>query len=338
MNPCNTDSRTVEVSTNHDPRGRLQSSVEGPANLVTDRCNFRCTYCMPREHFGPEHPFLPRNELLSYEEICFVVSSLLSCGLRKVRLTGGEPLLRRDLPELISMLRERGPELDIALTTNGALLNAHASALHEAGLDRVTVSLDAMNEATFQAMSDTKQFTPGLILEGIEAAKKIGLFVKVNAVIRKGVNEDQIVPLARACLERGVSLRFIEYMDVGNTNAWNVDEVVSGSEIRNVIEREFGTLTAEPPKHIGEVARRYRLDSGYEFGFIESVSNPFCGDCSRARLSANGSLYTCLFSSVGHDLKGLLRFGAEEGMLRKPSERYGNDAMTDIRWSEHGVK
>ena len=280
---------------------------------VTDRCNFRCTYCMPREHFGPEHPFLPRDELLSYEEICFVVSSLLSCGLRKVRLTGGEPLLRRDLPELITMLRERGPELDIALTTNGALLNAHASALHEAGLDRVTVSLDAMNEATFQAMSDTKQFTPGLILEGIEAAKNIGLFVKVNAVIRKGVNEDQIVPLARACLERGVSLRFIEYMDVGNTNAWNVDEVVSGSEIRNVIEREFGTLTAEPPKHIGEVARRYRLDSGYEFGFIESVSNPFCGDCSRARLSANGSLYTCLFSSVGHDLKGLIRFGAEEG-------------------------
>lgn len=279
---------------------------------VTDRCNFRCTYCMPREHFGPEHPFLPRDELLSYEEICLVVSSLLPCGLHKVRLTGGEPLLRRDLTELISMLRKAGPTLDIAMTTNGALLSTHASALREAGLNRVTVSLDAVDEATFQSMSDTEQFNPSSILDGIDAAKESGLLVKVNAVVRRGVNEDQIVPLARACLDRKVSLRFIEYMDVGNTNAWNGDEVVTGSEIRKVIQSAFGNLEPQQPKEIGEVARRYRLDSGFEFGFIESVSNPFCGDCSRARLSANGSLYTCLFSSVGHDLKGLLRFGAEE--------------------------
>lgn len=284
---------------------------------VTDRCNFRCTYCMPREHFGTDHAFLPRDELLSYEEIAFVVESLMSCGLQKVRLTGGEPLLRRNMVDLVTMLRGVGPELDLAMTTNGALLKDHAAGLQEAGLDRVTVSLDAVDIETFQTMADTKRYGPEVIFEGIEAALEVGLTVKVNAVVRRGVNEDQILPLARACHLRDIPLRFIEYMDVGNTNAWDLDEVVTGAEIRNVIEAEFGMLNPEKPTERGEVARRYTLASGYEFGFIESVSNPFCGDCSRARLSANGSIYTCLFSSKGNDLKGLLRFGASSNDVQE---------------------
>ena len=277
---------------------------------VTDRCNFRCTYCMPREHFGSDHVFLPRDELLSYEEIAVVVDALMSCGLQKVRLTGGEPLLRRNITDLVAMLRSVGPGLDLAMTTNGALLKTHAKALHKAGLNRVTVSLDAVDVDTFQSMADTQQIHPDVIFEGVEEARRAGLTVKINAVVRKGVNEDQILPLAHACHRRDIPLRFIEYMDVGNTNAWKLDEVVTGAEIRRLIEAEFGSLKTETPHERGEVARRFRLKSGYEFGFIESVSNPFCGDCSRARLSANGSIYTCLFSSKGNDLKGLLRFGA----------------------------
>ncbi|MAH41830.1 MAG: GTP 3',8-cyclase MoaA [Verrucomicrobiales bacterium] len=284
---------------------------------VTDRCNFRCTYCMPREHFGSDHDFLPRNELLSYEEITFVVDSLMNCGLQKVRLTGGEPLLRRDLTDLVSMLRQAGPELDLAMTTNGALLKNHAESLREAGLDRVTVSLDAVEPETFQAMADTEQVDPEAIFAGIKEAQRAGLTVKVNTVVRKGVNENQILPLARICLQHNIPLRFIEYMDVGNTNAWKLDEVITGAEIRHIIEGEFGSLKPLPSKEASEVARRYTLESGYEFGFIESVSNPFCGDCSRARLSANGSIYTCLFSSSGNDLKGLLRFGASQNDVQE---------------------
>lgn len=279
---------------------------------VTDRCNFRCTYCMPREHFGADHAFLPRDELLTYEEIAFVVDALTACGLQKIRLTGGEPLLRRNLTALVAMLREVGPELDLAMTTNGALLKTHAAALREAGLNRVTVSLDAVDTSTFQSMSDTEQVDPEVIFSGIDEALRVGLTVKVNTVVRRGVNEHQILPLARICHERNISLRFIEYMDVGNTNAWKLDEVVDGAEIRSLLETEFGTLTPKPSEERSEVARRYTLESGYEFGFIESVSNPFCGDCSRARLSANGSIYTCLFSANGNDLKGLLRFGANK--------------------------
>lgn len=283
---------------------------------VTDRCNFRCTYCMPREHFGTDHAFLPRDELLTYEEIGFVVEALIGCGLQKVRLTGGEPLLRRNMTGLVALLRQIGPDLDIAMTTNGALLKSHATALFEAGLDRVTVSIDAVDTSTFQTMADTDQVDPQTIFDGVDEALRVGLAVKVNAVVRRGVNEDQILPLAHTCHGRGVPLRFIEYMDVGNTNAWKLDEVVTGAEIRRMIESEFGTLDPVSPTERSEVAKRYTLPSGYEFGFIESVSNPFCGDCSRARLSANGSIYTCLFSSTGNDVKGLLRLGADKSDLQ----------------------
>ena len=279
---------------------------------VTDRCNFRCTYCMPREHFGPEHAFLERRELLTYEEICTVVAALLPTGLEKVRLTGGEPLLRRDLIEFIRMLRTLAPQMDLAMTTNGVLLEKQAPALVQAGLDRVTVSLDALDKATFQTMADTDAFQPDDILRGIDAALKAGLKVKVNTVVRKGMNEHQIVPIAQACTERDIPLRFIEFMDVGTTNAWDLREVVSGEEIRSIITTQIGPLTPLAGQPKSEVARRYHTENGQEFGFINSVTEPFCGSCTRARLSANGSLYTCLFASEGHDVKSLIRMGASE--------------------------
>ena len=270
---------------------------------------------MPREHFGPEHDFLKREALLTYEEITTVVRALLPTGLRKVRLTGGEPLLRRDITTLIAMIREVGPDLDLALTTNGVLLKRHAVGLRKSGLDRVTVSLDAMDQTVFQAMADTTQHTPNDIMEGIDHALSAGLGVKVNTVVQKNINEEQILKLADACVERNIPIRFIEYMDVGNTNAWVFDEVVSGAEIRRILEEQYGVLIPEKPKHKGEVARRYKTRKGDDFGFIESVSNPFCGDCTRARLSAHGSLFTCLFSSKGHDLRAMLRMGAEDSAL-----------------------
>ena len=278
---------------------------------ITDRCNFRCTYCMPREHFGADHEFLQREALLTYEEIVKVVSALLPAGLEKVRITGGEPLLRRDLTTLVQMLRREGPALDLALTTNGVLLNNHAEALREAGLDRVTVSLDAIDTEVFRAMADTDRFASNNVLEGIDAARKAGLGVKVNTVVRKNVNENQILKLAEACMSRQVPLRFIEFMDVGNTNAWNMEAVVTGNEVRRRIEKHVGKLSPVEGRK-SEVARNWVTSSGYIFGFINSVSEPFCGGCTRARLSANGSLYTCLFASNGHDLRALLRMGATE--------------------------
>lgn len=303
---------------------------------ITDRCNFRCTYCMPREHFGPEHDFLHRDSLLTYEEITTVVRALLPTGLRKVRLTGGEPLLRRDITALIGLIREAGPNLDIALTTNGSLLKRHAVNLREAGLNRVTVSLDAMDTHVFQSMADTQQHSADDVMEGIEHALAAGLGVKVNTVVQKNVNEEQIPKLADACIQRGIPLRFIEYMDVGNTNAWVFDEVVSGKDIRGILEQHYGPLLPEKPKHKGEVARRYTTINGDEFGFIESVTNPFCGDCTRARLSAHGSLYTCLFSSKGHDLKGMLRMEANQAAIGlairsiwlRRDDRYSMDRAT----------
>jgi cyclic pyranopterin phosphate synthase len=234
------------------------------------------------------------------------------------------------------MIREIGPDLDMALTTNGALLKRHAVGLREAGLDRVTVSLDAMDKAVFQVMADTTQHTPDDVMEGIDHALSAGLGVKVNTVIQKDVNEIQIPKLAAACVERNIPLRFIEYMDVGNTNSWVFDEVVSGAEIRRRLEEQYGALIPEKPKHKGEVARRYKTTAGAEFGFIESVTNPFCGNCTRARLSAHGSLYTCLFSSKGNDLRGLLRMGADEAALslaiqniwQRREDRYSMDRAT----------
>ncbi|RJU92415.1 MAG: GTP 3',8-cyclase MoaA [Candidatus Poseidoniales archaeon] len=276
---------------------------------VTDRCNFRCTYCMPREHFGPQHSFLPRDELLTYEEMTFVTASLLPLGLEKIRLTGGEPLLRKNITTLIGQLRELDPTLDIALTTNGALLFQHAASLKKAGLNRVTVSIDALDEGTFQSLADTTSHTPELILKGIEKAIEVGLGVKVNTVVKKGVNDEEILPLAEKFESIGVPLRFIEFMDVGNTNAWQMEDVMSGANIRELLAQRFGTLTPVQGQQASEVAKRYSTSEGYEFGFIESVTSPFCGDCTRARLSANGQIYTCLFATKGHDIKSILRMG-----------------------------
>lgn len=292
---------------------------------ITDRCNFRCTYCMPREHFGSDHVFLPRSDLLTYEEIVTVVESLLPAGLEKVRLTGGEPLLRSDVTVLVRLLKATGPHLDLALTTNGALLSKHAKELADAGLNRVTVSLDALDPTTFAAMADTTKTTPSDVLDGIDAAMNAGLGVKVNTVVRRGMNEDEILPLAEACAQRGVPLRFVEFMDVGNTNAWEMAEVVSGAEVRTRIEHRFGPLTPHQGQGVHEVARRFTTAAGQEFGFINSVTQPFCGDCSRARLSANGSLYTCLFSSSGNDLKAMLRMQATTDDIHVAIKRVWTD-------------
>jgi len=267
---------------------------------LTDRCNMRCRYCMPREHFD-SHDFLAKEEILSYEELTTVVESLIPLGLTKVRLTGGEPLLRRDVCSFIEMLPK---ELDLAMTTNGILLERFAADLAAAGLNRVTVSLDALDVETFQAMGDTDE-TPETVLRGIEAARMAGLTVKVNTVIRAGYNEHSVEKVAERFVGTDVVVRYIEFMDVGETNSWNNDEVITGEMMRAMLEN----LQPVKQNHVGEVANRY-MRGNQEIGFIESVSKPFCGDCNRARISADGSLYTCLFASKGNDLKALLRMGA----------------------------
>ena len=271
---------------------------------VTDRCNLRCTYCMPRELFGPEHKFLPREMIMSYEEMCKTAVALSKSGLQKIRLTGGEPLLRRDVSEFVAMLRlALGPDIDIAMTTNGILLPKHAEALANAGLSRVTVSLDAIDAEVFSKISDS-DISVSTVHQGIDAAIKVGLPVKVNAVIRKGVNEK---PLAEHFRGTDVELRFIEFMDVGTTNEWKMEEVMTAAEMVEIISEKY-PISQIDPEHASQVAKRWKyLDQEGHIGFITSVSQPFCGDCCRARLSVDGKLYTCLFSSSGHDLLPLIR-------------------------------
>lgn len=276
---------------------------------VTDRCNMRCRYCMPREHFDENHEFLPKEDILRFEEIVRVVQALLPHGLRKVRLTGGEPLLRRNLSELVRQLRACSKELDIAITTNGLLLSKHLDSLVDAGLSRATISLDALDVNTYQLMGDTEA-TPAIVLKAIDQAHDIGLPLKINSVIKKDVNENQLINLVRMFGPRGIPIRFIEYMDVGSTNNWNMDQVVSADSMRGVLEQEFGLLQSNQPQHASDVARIYSTKDGWKIGFIESITNPFCGDCSRARFSANGSIYTCLFANKGHDVRGILRMDA----------------------------
>lgn len=266
---------------------------------------------MPREHFDKNHAYLPKSDILSFEEIVRVVESLLPAGLRKVRLTGGEPLIRKDLHKLIEQLRELSPELDIALTTNAQLLSKSIQNLKQAGLSRITVSLDAIDPDVYQAMGDTTS-TPDFIIESIDKTLALGIPVKVNTVIQKGINEHQVIPLILEMGSRNVPIRFIEYMDVGATNSWNLDHVVTGKEMRHIIERRLGSIHPIKPDHPSDVARKYITDSGSVIGFIESISNPFCGDCSRARLSANGSIFTCLFATEGFDLRGILRMGGSK--------------------------
>ncbi|MDX6425047.1 MAG: 3,8-cyclase [Gaiellaceae bacterium] len=279
---------------------------------VTDRCNFRCVYCMPKEVYGRDHRFLERRELLTFEEITRVAGTFVSAGVQKIRITGGEPLVRRDLERLIAQLAEL--DVDLTLTTNGSLLPQKAQALADAGLRRITVSLDSLDDAIFRALNDV-DFSVKRVLDGIDAASAAGLPVKVNAVIKRGVNDDQVVPLAAFFRERGHTVRFIEYMDVGHTNGWRLDDVVPAKEIVARLDDAFGVEPAEA-QYRGEVAQRWRYrDGAGEIGVIASVTQPFCGDCTRARLSAEGKLFTCLFAVRGHDLRALIRGGASDEEL-----------------------
>jgi GTP 3',8-cyclase len=282
---------------------------------VTDRCQFRCTYCMPREVFGRDFAFLPRAELLTFEELARLAQVFAGLGARKLRLTGGEPLLRRDLERLVAMLAGIDGIADIALTTNGALLAGKATALAAAGLRRVTVSLDSLDDAVFMALNDAA-FPAGRVLEAIAAAADAGLApVKVNMVVRRGVNEQSILPMAAHFRNSGHVLRFIEYMDVGTTNGWRLDDVVPAAEIISQIGQQW-PLEPVAPGYPGEVATRHQYrDGGGEIGVIASVTQPFCRGCTRAQLSADGKLYTCLFAGTGHELRGPLRSGDSDQAL-----------------------
>ena len=282
---------------------------------VTDRCNFRCTYCMPKEVFGKDYQFLARDRLLSFSEITRVATVFASQGATKVRLTGGEPLLRRGIEELIGSLGSVEGLTDLTLTTNGSLLARKAEALAAAGLRRITVSLDSMDDAVFMAMNDVG-YPVESVLEGIDAAAAAGLTpVKINMVVQRGVNEDSIVEVAEHFRHTGHIVRFIEFMDVGTTNGWNMAAVVPAAEIVERIDEKF-PLEAAAPNYRGEVANRWRYaDGAGEIGVIASVTQPFCGDCTRIRLSAEGRLYTCLFAIGGTDLRGPLRDGVDDAEL-----------------------
>ena len=287
---------------------------------VTDRCNFRCTYCMPKEVFGRDYEFLPRDQVLSFEEIERAARGFVALGVEKLRITGGEPLVRRDLPTLIGMLatlrtQDGSRELDLTLTTNGAALRTMARPLADAGLHRVTVSLDSLDDAVFGAMNGV-DFPVARVLDGVDAALEAGLRpVKINMVVRRGINEASIVPMARWARETGVTLRFIEYMDVGHSNGWRLDEVVPAQELIDTVSAVWPAEPADPT-YRGEVAGRWRYADGLgEFGIISSVTRPFCRDCTRARLSADGKLYTCLFAVAGLDVRAVLRDGSTDEQL-----------------------
>jgi cyclic pyranopterin phosphate synthase len=303
---------------------------------VTDRCNFRCVYCMPKEVYGSGYRFLERRQLLTFEEIERLSRVVASLGVEKIRLTGGEPLLRRELERLVELLAAI-PGVDLTLTTNGSLLPQKARVLAEAGLRRVTVSLDSLDDQVFRAMNDV-DVPVERVLAGIEAAAAAGLSpVKVNMVVKRGVNENSVLPMARYFRGSGHILRFIEYMDVGRTNGWRLDDVVSAAEIVAAIGAEL-PLDPVEPNYAGEVARRYRYrDGSGEIGVIASVTEPFCGACTRARLSAEGRLYTCLFATDGHDVRALVRGGASESDLAEEIARVWRargDRYSDLRSAE----
>ncbi|MFK5922355.1 MAG: GTP 3',8-cyclase MoaA [Verrucomicrobiota bacterium] len=298
---------------------------------VTDRCNFRCRYCMPAEVFGPDYQYLPREDILDYEEITRLAKVFLSLGVRKLRLTGGEPLLRRDLTALIGQLAALDGLEDLALTTNGTALAKQAQALKLAGLERITVSLDALNEEVFSRMNGINA-SPEKVLEGIAAAQEVGLTVKVNAVVQRGVNETELLPLAQYAADKGLILRFIEYMDTGAAHGWNLEKVLPSKDLLTLFGNHF-ELEALPQNHPGETAVRHRIvGTSAELGFISSVTEPFCSACNRARLTADGHLFTCLFAPNGHDIKTLLRQGCSDDEL---AERIGEIwGMRSDRYSE----
>ncbi|MQR01715.1 GTP 3',8-cyclase MoaA [Glaciimonas soli] len=298
------------------PTGLLSDTLGRPLHdlriSVTDRCNFRCVYCMPREVFDKDYVFLPHSALLTFEEITRLAKVFIAHGVHKIRLTGGEPLLRKNIEKLIAMLSALktpdGQEIDLTLTTNGALLAKKAQALKDAGLKRVTVSLDAIDETIFKQMNDA-DFPVSDVLHGLDVAHAVGLApIKVNMVVKRGVNDQEILPMARYFKDSPYILRFIEYMDVGASNGWKMDEVVPSAEVIARIQSAFA-MEAISANYAGETAQRWRYtdEGGGEIGVISSVTQAFCGDCSRARLSTEGKLYTCLFATEGHDLRGLLR-------------------------------
>ncbi len=290
------------------PTDRLERPLRDLRISITDRCNFRCIYCMPKHLFGPDHAFLERSEILSFEEIQRTVRLFAKLGVSKIRITGGEPLIRKDLDKLIEMINQVDGINDISLTTNGALVTQKkAETLYKAGLNRLTLSLDALDDQTFNQINDVK-FPVSRVLQAIETAKQVGLTpIKVNMVVIKDVNVDQILPMVEYFRNREVVLRFIEFMDVGNTNEWQYDKVFDAKSIIELINNYF-PIEPVAANYKGEVAKRWRYkDDGGEIGIIASVSQPFCGSCHRARLSAEGKLYTCLFANKGYDLRELIR-------------------------------
>ena len=316
------DDRGDTPSTFDGHAGRLDRLGRALRDLrisITDRCNFRCPYCMPSEVFGRDYQFLPRDEILRYEEIQRLARVFVGLGVRKLRITGGEPTVRRGLPDLVAMLADLrtddGEPVDLALTTNGSALRALARPLADAGLRRITVSLDSLDDEVFRRMNGV-DFPVTRVLGGIEAAVEAGFApIKINVVLRRGENEEAVIPLARWARDAGHVLRFIEYMDVGTTNGWRLDEVVPAAEVVDRISQEW-PLEPAIAGYRGEVAERWRyLDGRGEIGVIASVTKPFCGDCTRARMSAEGKLYTCLFSAIGHDLRDPLRSGDSDAEL-----------------------
>jgi cyclic pyranopterin phosphate synthase len=333
---------TTSPAGRQDPRDRLGRPLRDLRISVTDRCNFRCPYCMPADVFGREHAFLPRSEILTFEEITRVVRIAAGLGVTKIRLTGGEPLLRRHIERLVAMIAQVDG-IEVALTTNGAALAHQAAALREAGLNRITVSLDSLDEKVFEAMNGVG-FPLTRVLEGIAAAKHAGLSpIKLNTVVKRGLNDHGLLDLARFGREHGYTVRFIEYMDVGATNGWRLDDVVPAAEILEAVD---GAFPLEPldAQYPGEVARRYRYrDGGGEIGLIASVSQPFCKACTRARLTADGNLFTCLFATAGFDVRAILRASDDDAPVsealarvwRERTDRYSEERSSR---TSHGTR
>ncbi len=311
----------TSLSTSRKIQDTLGRNVRDLRISVTDRCNFRCPYCMPAEIFGERYEFLKREEILSFEEVVRLTRIFIGFGVAKIRITGGEPLVRSDVTSLIQDLASVDGVTDLAMTTNGFLLPRYAHELKEAGLDRLTISLDALDEEVFKQMSG-RPYGPEKVLEGIEAARDAGFSpLKINAVVQRGVNEQTIIETAEYFRGTGDIVRFIEYMDVGNLNDWDLSQVVSGKEVIDLINSEF-PLEPVDANYQGEVASRYRyVDGSGEIGVITSVTQPFCGDCTRARLTTEGRLVTCLFATRGTDLKGPMRSGASDSELSEIIER-----------------
>ena len=326
----------LNFMTNEQVKDQLNRPLRDLRISVIDRCNFRCQYCMPAEIFGPDFAFLPKHELLSYEEIERVAKIFIGLGVEKIRLTGGEPLLRKDLPILVRKLSSIDGLKDIALTTNGVLLPKLSEPLKQAGLKRVNVSLDSLKDKLFGEING-RNVGVKPVLDGIAAAKQAGLGIKINMVVKKGLNDSEIIPMATFCKENELELRFIEFMDVGSTNGWKMDDVITKKQIYEMIKEHF-ELEQMTPAYYGEVAKRYRYKgTNVDVGFIASVSESFCSSCTRARLSANGQVYTCLFNGNGHDIRDFMREGHDDEELKNRianiwSQR--TDRYSDLRTEE----